>query len=70
MFPTSQIHIQKVREVFDKYDADKNGAIELNELAEMFQKISNRLTALPAVSPSSSGMIGMAAIVLKTNSIR
>lgn len=50
MFPTSQIHIEKVREVFDKYDADKDGSIGLNELAEMFQKISNRLTALPAVS--------------------
>lgn len=50
MFPTSQIHIEKVREVFDKYDADQDGAIGLNELAEMFQKISNRLTALPAVS--------------------
>ena len=49
MFPTSQIHIEKVRDVFDKYDADSDGAIGLNELAEMFQKISNRLTALPAV---------------------
>jgi hypothetical protein len=49
MFPTSQIHIEKVRDIFDRYDADKDGAIGLNELAEMFQKLSNRLTALPAV---------------------
>lgn len=50
MFPTSQIHIDKVKEVFDKYDSDKDGSIDLNELAEMFQKLSNRLTALPATA--------------------
>lgn len=50
LFPTSQLHIEKVRDVFEKYDADHDGSITTNELAEMFMKISNRLTALPAVS--------------------
>lgn len=50
LFPTSQLHIEKVRDVFEKYDADKDGAIGLNELASMFAKISGRLTALPATA--------------------
>jgi NADH dehydrogenase len=54
LFPTSQLHIEKVRDVFEKYDADKDGAIGLNELASMFAKISGRLTALPAVSSASA----------------
>ena len=49
LFPTSQLHVEKVRSVFEKYDADKNGSIGVNELADMFAKISSRLTALPAV---------------------
>lgn len=50
LFPTSQLHVEKVRDVFERYDSDKDGNIGLNELAEMFQKISNRLTALPATA--------------------
>ena len=49
LFPTAQIHIEKVRDVFEKYDADKDGTISTNELAEMFSKLSNSMTALPAV---------------------
>jgi len=50
LFPTSQLHVEKVRSVFEKYDADKNGSIGVNELADMFAKISSRLTALPATA--------------------
>lgn len=50
LFPTSQLHIEKVRDVFEKYDADHDGSIGINELAAMFQKISGRLTALPATA--------------------
>ena len=50
LFPTSQLHIEKVRDVFERYDDDKDGSIGLNELAAMFQKISSRLTALPATA--------------------
>ena len=52
LFPTSQIHIEKVRDLFQKYDADKDGTIDTNELAEMFSKLSNSMTALPAVRTS------------------
>lgn len=50
LFPTSQLHIEKVRDVFEKYDEDHDGSIGLNELAAMFSKISGRLTALPATA--------------------
>lgn len=50
LFPTSQLHVEKVRDIFEKFDADKDGSIGLNELAEMFQKISNQMTALPATA--------------------
>lgn len=49
-FPTSQMHIEKVRDVFEKYDADHDNNLGLNELAKMFQEISNRLTSLPATA--------------------
>lgn len=56
LFPTSQLHVEKVRDVFEKYDADKSGSIGINELATMFAKISSRLTALPAVSTIKPGL--------------
>ncbi|KAH9811047.1 hypothetical protein DFH28DRAFT_1033239 [Melampsora americana] len=49
-FPTSQMHIEKVRDVFEKYDKDHDNNLGLNELSEMFQEISNRLTSLPATA--------------------
>jgi len=53
-FPTSQIHEEKIRNVFDEYDKDKNGSLGLNELATMFQRISNKMTALPATAQVAS----------------
>ncbi|KAI9617293.1 hypothetical protein H4Q26_013162 [Puccinia striiformis f. sp. tritici PST-130] len=49
-FPTAQVHIEKVREVFEKYDSDKDNKLGINELVIMFQEISNRLTTLPATA--------------------
>ncbi|KAA1137726.1 hypothetical protein PGTUg99_007683 [Puccinia graminis f. sp. tritici] len=49
-FPTAQVHIEKVRDVFEKYDSDKDNKLGLNELVVMFQEISNRLTSLPATA--------------------
>ncbi|GAA95464.1 uncharacterized protein L969DRAFT_85141 [Mixia osmundae IAM 14324] len=49
-FPTSQIHINKVRKVFDKYDSDKDGVMGLNDLQTMFAEISSKMTALPATA--------------------
>ncbi|MBW0486310.1 hypothetical protein O181_026025 [Austropuccinia psidii MF-1] len=53
-FPTAQVHIDKVRQVFEKYDADKDNNLRLNELVLMFEDISNRLTTLPATAQVAS----------------
>jgi hypothetical protein len=39
----------KVRELFDKFDENKDDSLSINEVAELFQEISNKATALPAV---------------------
>jgi len=53
-FPTSQLHVEKIRDIFDEYDKDKNGALGLNELANMFQTVSSKMTALPATAQVAS----------------
>lgn len=48
--PMSENHIRKVRELFDRYDSDKDDSLDLNELALLLQEISSKITPLPAVS--------------------
>lgn len=47
-FPTAQIHVEQIRDVFEQY-ANSEHVLGLNELAKMFLEISKRMTALPAV---------------------
>ena len=47
--PMAESHIQKVRELFERYDTDKDNSINLNELALLLQEISSKITPLPAV---------------------
>jgi hypothetical protein len=47
-FPTAQIHIEQIRDIFDKY-ASKEHVLGLDQLAFMFIDISKSMTALPAV---------------------
>lgn len=42
-------HLVKVRELFERYDTDKDDNISLNELALLLQEISSKITTLPAV---------------------
>lgn len=37
------------REVFDKYDKDKDESLSLNEVAALFMDVSRKCTTLPAV---------------------
>lgn len=53
-FPTSQIHVEKMRSFFDDADKDKDGQISINELTDMFVKIQSKLTALPATAQVAS----------------
>ena len=46
-------HLQKIRDLFERYDTDKDDSLSLNELALLLQEISSKITPLPAVSFSS-----------------
>lgn len=45
----SSKHLEKVRELFERYDTDKDNSLDMNELAVLLSEIGNKLTALPAV---------------------
>lgn len=48
-FPTAQIHTDKIKDVFEKYQRDDK-TLGLNELADMFIHISKKMTNLPATA--------------------
>ena len=45
----SSKHLEQVRELFERYDTDKDNSLDMNELAVLLSEIGNKLTALPAV---------------------
>lgn len=47
-------HLLKIRDLFDRYDTDKDDSLDLNQLALLLQEISSKISPLPAVSPSCS----------------
>lgn len=48
--PMAEKHIEKVRDLFQRYDSNGNDSLDMNELALLLQEISSKITALPAVS--------------------
>ncbi|KZS88379.1 nucleotide-binding domain-containing protein [Sistotremastrum niveocremeum HHB9708] len=53
-FPLADKHFEKMRDLFDAYDKDKDQSLTLNELAEMMQQLSSQMTALPATAQVAS----------------
>ncbi|KAH8924245.1 mitochondrial NADH dehydrogenase [Atractiella rhizophila] len=49
-FPTSTIHVEKIKDVFDQYDQDKNGSLDMDEMTHLFQAVSADMTSLPATA--------------------
>lgn len=49
-FPLADQHLQKLESMFDKYDADKNGNIDFDEMKIMLKDLDSKMTQLPAVS--------------------
>lgn len=45
--PLAEQQFTKVKEMFDEHDTNRDGRLDLNEIAEMFIKISNKITTLP-----------------------
>lgn len=47
--PMAATHLSKVRDLFERYDNDKDDSLDLNELALLLQELSSKITPLPAV---------------------
>jgi len=54
MMPMSEMHLDRVKELFELYDKDKDQSLTLNELAAMLQDIGNKITTLPATAQVAS----------------
>ncbi|KAI0748361.1 nucleotide-binding domain-containing protein [Daedaleopsis nitida] len=52
--PMAEDQLNKVRELFDLYDSDKDQSLTLNELAVLLQELGNKITALPATAQVAS----------------
>lgn len=52
--PLAEDHLQKVRHLFELYDADHDGSLNLNELTVLLQDVGNKITALPATAQVAS----------------
>jgi len=52
--PLAAKHLDQVRELFDKFDVNKDDSLSINEVAELFQEISNKATSLPATAQVAS----------------
>ncbi|THH06499.1 hypothetical protein EW145_g4046 [Phellinidium pouzarii] len=52
--PMAEAHLQKVRDLFERYDTDKNDSLDLNELALLLQEISSKIMPLPATAQVAS----------------
>jgi hypothetical protein len=46
MLPT----VPQIKDLFDEFDVNRSGSLSYNEVASLFDAISNRATSLPAVS--------------------
>ncbi|KLO10430.1 nucleotide-binding domain-containing protein [Schizopora paradoxa] len=48
--PMAQKHLEKIRDLFQRYDTDKDDSLNLNELALLLQEISSKISPLPATA--------------------
>lgn len=49
-FPQATYHLRRLDRLFEKYDEDKSGTLDFNELTKMLQQIDKKLTSLPATA--------------------
>ncbi|EJD05702.1 nucleotide-binding domain-containing protein [Fomitiporia mediterranea MF3/22] len=52
--PMTENHLQKVRDLFERYDTNNDNSLDLNELALLLQEISSKITPLPATAQVAS----------------
>lgn len=42
-------HLEKVRDMFERYDIDRDDSLTINEVATLLSELGNKITSLPAV---------------------
>ncbi|KAF8629995.1 hypothetical protein AX15_003166 [Amanita polypyramis BW_CC] len=52
--PMSEKYLNKVKDLFERYDTDKDNSLSLNELLTLMQDIGNKITSLPATAQVAS----------------
>jgi NADH dehydrogenase len=53
-YPLTTDYLAKIRDVFKEFDTDERGHLSLNQVADMFIKMSSKATALPATAQVAS----------------
>ena len=49
-FPQANDHLRRLDKLFEQYDKDKNGTLDIGELSELLKQIDSKLTSLPATA--------------------
>lgn len=49
-FPQASAHLRRLDRLFEQYDKDKSGSLDMAELRELLEQIDNKLTSLPATA--------------------
>jgi NADH dehydrogenase len=49
-FPQASDHLKRLDKLFEKYDEDKSGTLDFNELSKMLKVIDSQITSLPATA--------------------
>ncbi|KAI8907016.1 pyridine nucleotide-disulfide oxidoreductase-domain-containing protein [Powellomyces hirtus] len=49
-FPQTAMHLEKLQNLFEKYDLDKNRRLDMTEIAALVDETNKKLTSLPATA--------------------
>ncbi|ORX90509.1 nucleotide-binding domain-containing protein [Basidiobolus meristosporus CBS 931.73] len=52
--PQTRAHLLKLRDLFNEYDEDESGELDLDELKKLLQYVDSKLTTLPATAQVAS----------------
>ncbi|KAJ3102118.1 hypothetical protein HDU97_000760 [Phlyctochytrium planicorne] len=53
-YPQTALHLEKVDKLFEKYDADKSGFLDLDEIKTLLVDVDKKLTSFPATAQVAS----------------
>ncbi|KAI9332294.1 hypothetical protein DFJ73DRAFT_954544 [Zopfochytrium polystomum] len=53
-YPAAAVHLQNVIRLFDEYDLDRSGFLELDEIKKLLSDVNKKLTSLPATAQVAS----------------